>query len=118
MKSTRPLLLIGGGVDRKSGKEILGKFKDLGFPLATTWNGFDRVSSEYEFYAYYTSDFAEPFCAIYSARGLQKVLKMAQQNLLKTFSLQGIFKNGATQQLLTTNPSVFKSYNQPLLNDK
>ncbi len=51
MKSTRPLLLIGGGVDRKSGKEVLRKFQDLGFPLATTWNGFDRVSSEYEFYA-------------------------------------------------------------------
>ena len=51
MKSNRPLLLIGGGVDRKRGKEILEKFKALGFPLATTWNGFDRVSSEYEFYA-------------------------------------------------------------------
>ncbi len=47
----RPLILIGGGVDRLQGKNVISAFEKIGFPLATTWNGFDRVSSEYDFYA-------------------------------------------------------------------
>jgi acetolactate synthase-1/2/3 large subunit len=47
----RPLILIGGGVDRIKGKQVIAGLQKMGFPLATTWNGFDRVSSEYEFYA-------------------------------------------------------------------
>jgi acetolactate synthase-1/2/3 large subunit len=48
--SSRPLLLIGGGVDRNTNIEIIDKLKQLGLPLATTFNGADRVGADYEFY--------------------------------------------------------------------
>lgn len=48
--SSRPLLLIGGGVDRNSNIEIIEKFKQLGLPIATTFNGADRVGADYDFY--------------------------------------------------------------------
>jgi acetolactate synthase-1/2/3 large subunit len=48
--SSRPLLLIGGGVDRNSNLETIEKFKQLGLPIATTFNGADRVGADYDFY--------------------------------------------------------------------
>jgi acetolactate synthase-1/2/3 large subunit len=50
-EAERPLVLIGGGFDRNSGKELLEKLKNLKTVLATTWNGFDRVESDYIYYA-------------------------------------------------------------------
>ena len=50
-EAERPLVLIGGGFDRNSGKELLEKLKNLKTVLATTWNGFDRVESNYVYYA-------------------------------------------------------------------
>ena len=50
-EAERPLVLIGGGFDRNSGKELLEKLKKLNTVLATTWNGFDRVESDYFYYA-------------------------------------------------------------------
>ncbi len=47
----RPLLLIGGGVSRAAAIKNLEFFKNLGIPIATTFNGTDRVGIEYEFYA-------------------------------------------------------------------
>lgn len=48
--SKRPVVLIGGGVDREFGIQSIKKLKQLGIPLATTWNGFDRVNYDYEYY--------------------------------------------------------------------
>lgn len=50
-EAERPLVLIGGGFDRNSGKELIEKLKNLKTVLATTWNGFDRVESNYVYYA-------------------------------------------------------------------
>jgi len=50
-EAERPLVLIGGGFDRNRGKELLEKLKNLNTVLATTWNGFDRVESDYFYYA-------------------------------------------------------------------
>jgi acetolactate synthase-1/2/3 large subunit len=50
-KSSRPLILIGGGVPRSYAKSTLPKLLDLGFPVATTWNGFDRIPYSYDLYA-------------------------------------------------------------------
>ena len=44
----RPVILIGGGVSRETS---LDWFKECGLPLATTFNGTDRVGSEYIYYA-------------------------------------------------------------------
>jgi acetolactate synthase I/II/III large subunit len=46
----RPLLLIGGGISRKTSKNLLVSLKNLGFPIATTWNAADRISSDQDNY--------------------------------------------------------------------
>lgn len=48
--SSRPLLLIGGGIDRNSNIENFEILKRIGLPIATTFNGADRVGADYEFY--------------------------------------------------------------------
>lgn len=45
--STRPLLLIGGGMSRNTN---LNPLFDLEIPIATTFNGADRVGIDYEYY--------------------------------------------------------------------
>ena len=49
-ESSRPLLLLGGGIDRESSFELVQKLMNLGIPIATTFNGADRVGSDYDFY--------------------------------------------------------------------
>jgi acetolactate synthase-1/2/3 large subunit len=46
-KSSRPLILLGGGVDRTTDLSIL---KSFGIPIATTFNGADRVNTDYKYY--------------------------------------------------------------------
>jgi acetolactate synthase-1/2/3 large subunit len=46
-KSNRPIILIGGGVPRSYDFSAL---RTLGIPMATTFNGSDRVGIDYEFY--------------------------------------------------------------------
>ena len=46
-KSTRPLILIGGGISRDTD---LNPLFDHQIPIATTFNGADRVGIDYEFY--------------------------------------------------------------------
>lgn len=49
-KARRPLFLIGGGVSRKVFNELLPIIRQLGVPIATTFNGADRVGVDYEMY--------------------------------------------------------------------
>ena len=46
-RSSRPLILIGSGVNRKTNLSIL---ESLGIPIATTFNGADRVNKDYKYY--------------------------------------------------------------------
>lgn len=50
-KAKRPLFLIGGGIDRKRHDAALEILKSKGLPIATSFNGADRVGSDYEYYA-------------------------------------------------------------------
>jgi acetolactate synthase-1/2/3 large subunit len=47
----RPVILLGGGMDRQLVHELAPNLKRLGIPLMTTWNGADLVSSENPLYA-------------------------------------------------------------------
>jgi acetolactate synthase-1/2/3 large subunit len=49
-QSCRPILLIGGGVDRHSMPTILDGCEALGLPIMTTWNGTDRVGADHALY--------------------------------------------------------------------
>ena len=46
----RPLFLIGGGISREIFAQFAPKLKSLGVPIATTFNGADRIGVDYEFY--------------------------------------------------------------------
>lgn len=42
----RPVILIGGGVSRKTAKQLRTKLASLGIPIVTTWNAADRIPSK------------------------------------------------------------------------
>lgn len=46
----RPVILIGGGVDRKTVRQIYDKFDKQTIPIMTTWNGVDRIGSDHKLY--------------------------------------------------------------------
>jgi acetolactate synthase-1/2/3 large subunit len=46
----RPLLLLGGGVSRKSARLLATKIEGMGIPVMTTWNGMDRFGSDLQNY--------------------------------------------------------------------
>jgi acetolactate synthase-1/2/3 large subunit len=47
----RPLLLLGGGISREAAPEIIEQARLLGLPVATTWNGADRIAFDDALYA-------------------------------------------------------------------
>ena len=49
-QSSRPVILIGGGIDRNSCISDMKILRKLGLPIATTFNGADRIGADYEFY--------------------------------------------------------------------
>lgn len=44
-QAERPVLLIGGGVERSTALALAGALRDCGVPLMTTYNGADRVDN-------------------------------------------------------------------------
>ncbi len=50
LESKRPLVLLGGQLERESTKHYLESFIDIGIPIATSFNGADRIGFEYPYY--------------------------------------------------------------------
>lgn len=46
----RPVLLLGGGVSREAAHQLNDRLADAGVPVATTWNGMDRIGSDHPAY--------------------------------------------------------------------
>lgn len=49
-QATRPVLLIGGGVDRITTVDLAGALAQCGLPLMTTYNGADRIDNQLQNY--------------------------------------------------------------------
>lgn len=49
-RSRRPLFLLGGGVDHHAGQRLAGALEAGGVPVATTWNGADRIGRDHPMY--------------------------------------------------------------------
>ncbi|CAB5117747.1 MAG: thiamine pyrophosphate-binding protein [Actinobacteria bacterium] len=49
--SSRPLFLVGGGLDFQNFSELLPRLQELGIPIATTWNAVDYLDSDHPLYA-------------------------------------------------------------------
>ncbi len=50
-RSSRPVLLIGGGVSHDVAIQSASALDVLGVPLMTTWNGFDRIADDHPRFA-------------------------------------------------------------------
>jgi acetolactate synthase-1/2/3 large subunit len=50
INSSRPILLLGGGVSREVSRKYLAQFAKLGIPLMTTWNAADRLDYNFDLY--------------------------------------------------------------------
>lgn len=48
--SSRPVILLGGGLERATAAAARPRLADLGIPLLTTWNGADRASVDHPMY--------------------------------------------------------------------
>jgi acetolactate synthase-1/2/3 large subunit len=46
----RPLFLLGGGVDHHTGQRLAAALEAAGVPVATTWNGADRIGRDHPMY--------------------------------------------------------------------
>lgn len=44
-QAKRPTLLLGGGINRKTAKQLKEKLSQLSIPILTTWNAADRIPS-------------------------------------------------------------------------
>jgi molybdenum cofactor guanylyltransferase len=69
-----------------------------------------RTNAGFDFFVYH-ENFAEPFCAIYTSRGLKPVLEKAQLHSLMKFSFQSILDEGNTLRIPIINKSSFRNYN-------
>ena len=72
--------------------------------------GHYQSQSAFDFFAYH-EDFAEPFCAIYTSRGLKPILEKAEHHSLLKFSFQNILNEGKTMWIPLINRAPFRNYN-------
>lgn len=42
----RPVFLLGGGIERKTARQLKAKLEQMGIPVATTWNAADRIGAD------------------------------------------------------------------------
>ena len=49
-RADRPVLLLGGGVSRAAAQRAASHFGRMGIPIATTWNGADRIAADHPLY--------------------------------------------------------------------
>ncbi len=66
---------------------------------------------DHDFYVYQNIDFAEPMCAIYTSRGLKKLIQNHEASSLQNSSLQKVLNQGITKRLPITEPESFKNKN-------
>jgi molybdopterin-guanine dinucleotide biosynthesis protein A len=69
-------------------------------------------SPEFDYYVYQQNGFTQPFCAVYTARGLAHVCEAFEQKLLKKYSLHERFEAGKTLYIPVEDESSFMNYNQ------
>ncbi|WP_175404010.1 molybdenum cofactor guanylyltransferase [Mucilaginibacter sp. PPCGB 2223] len=65
----------------------------------------------HDFYAYRQDAFAEPLCAIYTGRGLKKLIREQGTLSLQKWSLQKVLMPAITKNLTITEPGSFENHN-------
>lgn len=65
----------------------------------------------YDFYAYKLAGFIQPFCAIYTAKGLAEINISLGKNEIVKYGLHHRFAAGNTKFIFSTNSNAFNNYN-------
>lgn len=71
-----------------------------------------KENPAFEYYVYVQQGFTQPFCAIYTAKGLAQVYKRFEENSLNKYSLHDRFESGNTLYIPVANDESFKNYNK------
>ncbi|MBS1664056.1 MAG: molybdenum cofactor guanylyltransferase [Bacteroidetes bacterium] len=80
---------------------------DLDDPTITTILYCYKKENDFDFYAYEEGSWLQPFCGIYTARGLDRVGASPDGRL------QTLLRTGKTRRLPVINPAAFNNYNTP-----
>ena len=70
-----------------------------------------HTNQQFDFFVYKNNDFTEPFCAIYTSKGLKPVLQKAMVHALEKFSFQNVLEEGNTKKISVENTASFRNHN-------
>jgi molybdenum cofactor guanylyltransferase len=74
-------------------------------------NDHDDPRKKHDFFVYRQEQFIQPFCGIYTSRGLAPAYELALKNELPDFSLQSLLKKGKTKRMEIGREEAFRNYN-------
>lgn len=70
-----------------------------------------QTEPNFDFYVYRYDHFTEPFCAIYTSKGLARVYNDFRQNKMNSYSLHQQFESGNTKYITSQSDKAFRNYN-------
>lgn len=68
----------------------------------------------YDFYVYQDAEFLQPFCGMYTAKGLSVILAKEESNQLTKFSMQHLLNGANAKKMAIGNKAAFGNYNQKI----
>ncbi|MNK22325.1 putative molybdenum cofactor guanylyltransferase [compost metagenome] len=74
-----------------------------------------ELHQDFEAYVFKNSNFYEPLCGIYTAKGLNRISKQIKKNNLQKYNTQAVLKefNTFTIPISTSDQYYFKNFNSP-----
>ena len=70
-----------------------------------------NIEKGYHYYVYQDEKYAQPFCGIYTAEGINRLDVNIFSQPLKNISMQYILNSGVTRRMAINNKKVFTNYN-------
>ena len=66
---------------------------------------------DYDYYVYQDEKYAQPFCGIYTGKGLGKLRDLIRLQALSSISMQYILNNGLTKRIAIEHKDAFHNFN-------
>jgi len=99
-RSSRPVILLGGGIERNSCESGVETLVDIGIPLATTFNGADRIGADYKYYCGRPNWYGSRWANLIIQQADLVVAIGARLNLMQTgYNWEGYVPNGRVIQI-------------------
>ena len=98
--SKRPVILIGGGVDRSCARNMVDRLSELNIPIMTTYNGADRIPSSQKNYFGRPNTWGQRYSNILLAQADVVVVAGSRLGLQQTgFNWKGFAPNSSIIQV-------------------